>query len=78
LPDFVKKEILEVVGNELSSAVQINLSGRLKTEIAETVKESLLEVLDNRIAEIVRAETHRIIDEEGLGISAPKRKVRLT
>jgi hypothetical protein len=77
LPDFVKKEILEVVQNELSSAIQINLSERVKSEIAETVRESLFEVLDDRMTEIVRDETRRAINEEGLDVSAPKRKVCL-
>ncbi|KAJ4353503.1 uncharacterized protein N0V89_005233 [Didymosphaeria variabile] len=74
LPDFVKKEILEVVRDELSGAIQISLSERVKGEIAETVKEGLLEILDDRMAEIVKSETRKTIDEEGVGCSASHRK----
>lgn len=76
LPDFVKNEILEVVRDELSGAVQISLSERLHNEIAEVVKERLFEILGDSVTEIVQNEIRKTVSEEGRGGYAPRRKVR--
>ncbi|KAF9730982.1 hypothetical protein PMIN06_004567 [Paraphaeosphaeria minitans] len=76
LPDFVKNEILEVVQDELSGAVHINLSERLHKEIVDIVKESVLEVLGNWTPQIVQNEARGTVSAEGLGGYAPRRKRR--
>ena len=77
MPNFVKNEILEVVHDELAGAIQVSLSTRMKSEMAEIIKEGLLEILDDRVTEIARSEARRTINEQGFGCSAPKRKVML-
>lgn len=75
LPDFVKNEILEVVRGELSGAVHISLSDRLRQELSEVVKGSVLEILGDKTSRVVQYGIQRTSGAGDLEDHAPSRKV---